>query len=141
MATPRPYGIGPYGRGYYERWRGTVYEVGGATVLSFSLQARPQRIIYLAAQTSIGFNVVAGANLAHAMGGLTSIAFALQAAPQRIIHAEAITQIAFACQAELIESWRGLAPCEGGAWQLADCSPGEWTPAADCSAGTWRKAA
>ena len=47
MAIPRPYGRGPYGTGAYSRYRGVIYECGGATGISFDVRAAGGSSIWL----------------------------------------------------------------------------------------------
>ena len=60
MAIPRPYGRGPYGTGPYSRYRGAIYECGGATGISFDVSSRGVNIIWLPwALTGIAWTVYA----------------------------------------------------------------------------------
>jgi hypothetical protein len=90
MAIPRPYGVGPYGAGPYSVYRGTLYEVGGAASITFSLAPRIDRVATLRCASSIAFSI---------QGEL----FVSWAAPGP-------------CEAG---AWTPADPCETGAWTPA----------------------
>ena len=67
MAIPRPYGRGPYGAGPYSRYRGAIYECGGATGIAFSVRSLGVNLVWLPwALTGIAWTVYTMARFYHA---------------------------------------------------------------------------
>jgi hypothetical protein len=121
VATPRPYGLGPYGTGPYSvnSAGGTVWLVAGASGIVFSVSAQFR--------------------LTLSMGAVSGITFAaLATRPQLTFSPAAVSGIVFTLTAELEMTWPGWAPCEDGAWQPAGpCEDGTWTTPPPCGTGSW----
>jgi len=99
MPTPRPYGTGPYGTGYYSRYRGVVYDAAGRSGIAFSAHSTaPNITVNPHAISSIVF-------AARVESELSWI--------QPPAHETGI--------------WTPAAPCEPGVWALPPgCSQGNW---------------
>lgn len=140
MAAPRPFGTGPYGVGYYSRYRGNLYEVGGACLLNFGAAARPNRISSISAVSSITFDAEAwGANRIMGLIGSTGITWDVTAhGIIRIIRPWAFSQIIFDMWSEHLEdTWITRDPCVAGAWQPEACTEGAWVVSEPCGAAGW----
>lgn len=99
MATPRPYGTGPYGTGYYSRYRGVIYDAAGRTGLLFGAHAT----------FAVTINPWATA-------GIVFAAWSAHAAYSWVVP-----------PAHEPGTWTPAAPCEGGVWALPPgCIPGNW---------------
>lgn len=121
MATPRPFGLGPYGTGPYSINAGgaNIYVFGGLSGLVFDAWATPRLTLQFAAATGITFN-------------------AWSTGLQLTISPTAVTRIVFTLTAPLEMTWPGWAPCEDGAWQPAGpCEDGTWTTPPACGVGSW----
>lgn len=99
MAAPRPYGVGPYGTGRYERYTGSIYDVAGRSGLTFSATAsKPSITICPVAVSSLIFSVWADGEISWPGW-----------AP---------------CEPGI---WTPAGPCEVGGWVPAEaCSTGTW---------------
>ena len=146
MPTPRPYGIGPYGTGYYSRYRGEIYEVAGASSLHMAAIARGvNRIITLEAPSDgISFAAHATAGFVYDLhAGITGIAWSLRArGVQRLVNPQALSSITLRVFAEhFAGSWIAPPAHEIGTWTPADpCETGLWTPPAAPEPGGWPSA-
>lgn len=141
MAQPRPYGVGPYGRGQYERYSGTIHECAGISSIVLSARATAQNVVRWGARTSLTFSAQGSMQKTLEAHGATGITFSVAAlGVQRIIGAEAISQIAFNAWAFSALTWDivGVCPCEPGEWTDADdCLPGLWVPPQPGAPGAW----
>lgn len=101
MPAPRPFGVGPYGVGLYSRYRGAIYECGGASSVSFDAILRGvTRIRAAEAVTQIVFST-------HALLAWSWVGWA-PCAPG---------------------GWEATPPCGSGAWlPPGACSEGVWAP-------------
>jgi len=121
VATPRPFGVGPYGTGPYSVYAegGTVYLVSGLSGIAFDALATLRLTVQFRAASGITFD-----------------AWALR--PDLTFTASAVSGIVFSLLAPLEFTWPGRAPCEIGGWAPTDgCEDGAWQPTTGCGAGTW----
>jgi hypothetical protein len=144
MATPRPYGHGIYGNGYYSRYRGYVYNNGGSTTLLFDAKGAANTVGELAGRSSLTFSLRAlGLGREVHAGGASQIVWQAHAKAAVVFKPWALSQILFDAWAEhLTRSWMLPPPCEPGIWTPADpCTAGSWSASGGVPSSSWVTAA
>lgn len=140
MATPRPYGRGPYGVGPYERFAGNLYECAGRSSLTWATKAPMRRVAgRIGGRTGIAFELQARVQKTVEAEARSSVVFdSLALGMTMIIGVQATAEIVFTAWAPGVLSWEGHAPCWPGGWLDADsCAAGAWTPPGAGGTGTW----